>query len=155
MKTRTGLVLGIVGCFIFISMGLSFSQEPATQVETTPETQVEPQTQWLWGEVVSVDVANKTLVVKYLDYEIDQEKDITITTDDQTSYENVNSLSEIKIKDALSIDYIIGADGKNIAKLISVEKPESPMPETQTVETPQDTETLPQDINKEPSETQQ
>ena len=145
MKTRTGLVLGIVGCFIFISMGLSFSQEP----------QEEPQTQWLWGEAVSVDTTNKMLSVKYLDYETDQEKDIAITTDDQTSYENVNSLSEIKIKDALSIDYIIGADGKNIAKLISVEKPESPMPETQNVETPQETETLPQDINKEPSETQQ
>ena len=125
MKTRTGLVLGIAGCLIFISMGLSFSQEPATQVETTIETQAEPQTQWLWGEVVSVDVANKTLVVKYLDYEIDQEKDITITTDESTTYENVNSLSEIKINDALSIDYIVSADGKNIAKLISVEKPES------------------------------
>jgi hypothetical protein len=115
MEKRTGLVLGIAGCLIFISMGLSFSQE----------TQVEPQTQWLWGEAVSVDAANKTLVVKYLDYETDQEKDVAITTDDQTSYENVSSLSEIKIKDALSIDYIIGADGKNIAKLISVEKPES------------------------------
>ncbi len=145
MEKRTGLVLGIAGCLIFISMGLSFSQEP----------QEEPQTQWLWGEAVSVDATNKTLSVKYLDYETDQEKDIAITTDDQTSYENVNSLSEIKIKDALSIDYIIGADGKNIAKLISVEKPESPMPETQNLETPQDTETLPQDINKEPSETQQ
>ena len=145
MEKRTGLVLGIAGCLIFISMGLSFSQEP----------QEEPQTQWLWGEAVSVDATNKTLSVKYLDYETDQEKDIAITTDDQTSYENVNSLSEIKIKDALSIDYIVSADGKNIAKLISVEKPESPAPETQNVGTPQDTETLPQDINKEPSETQQ
>ena len=145
MKRKIGLVLGIASCFIFISMGLSFSQEP----------QEEPQTQWLWGEVVSVDTTNKMLSVKYLDYETDQEKDIAITADDQTSYENVSSFSEIKIKDALSIDYIIGADGKNIAKLISVEKPESPVPETQNVETPQDTETLPQDINKEPSETQQ
>jgi hypothetical protein len=145
MEKRRGLVLGIVGCLIFINIGLSFSQGP----------QEEPQTQWLWGEAVSVDTTNKMLSVKYFDYETDQEKDIAITTDDQTSYENVSSLSEIKIKDALSIDYIIGADGKNIAKLISVEKPESPMPETQNVETLQDTETLPQDINKEPSETQQ
>jgi hypothetical protein len=135
MEKRTGLVLGIAGCLIFISTGLSFSQEPATQAQTTPETQVEPQTQWLWGEVVSVDTTNKTLSVKYLDYEIDQEKDIAITTNDQTSYENVNSLSEIKIKDALSIDYIVSADGKNIAKLISVEKPESE-PSTQEGITP-------------------
>lgn len=137
MGKRMGLVLGITGCFIFISPGLSFSQEATAEIQAAPETEAELQRQWLWGEVVSVDTADKTLVVKYLDYEADEEKDIIITTDESTIYENVNSLPEVKINDALSIDYTVSTDSKNIAKIISVEKAESE-PASQEEITPED-----------------
>ncbi len=81
--------------------------------------------QWLWGEVVSVDNVKNQLVVKYLDYDADQEKEITITTDASTAFENARQLLDIKPQDTVSIDYTVNADLKNIAKNISVEKPEA------------------------------
>jgi hypothetical protein len=114
MRTKKFLVLGITASLIFISANLIFSQES-----------VEPDTQWVWGEVNTLDTQNKTILVKYLDYETDQEKEATINVDDKTTYENIKSIDEIKPKDVLSIDYIVSSDGKNIAKNISVEKPEN------------------------------
>lgn len=93
---------------------------PAQASVTSPATLTE--TQWLYGEVVSVDAAANTVTIKYLDYETDQEKEAVIAIDDKTSFENVASLGEIKPKDALSIDYVVGQDGKYIAKNISAEK---------------------------------
>jgi hypothetical protein len=67
---------------------------------------------------------NKALLVKYVDYEVDQEKEITFSLDDKTKLENVAALDEIKAKDSVSVDYIVTADGSNLAKSISVEKAE-------------------------------
>ena len=93
-------------------------------MNTTQPTS-EPETQWIWGEVVSADSASKSVTIKYLDYETDQEKDMVIGVDEKTTYENIKSIDDIKPKDTLSIDYIAGPDGKNVAKNISLEKPES------------------------------
>jgi hypothetical protein len=97
---------------------------PGTASEVAPETAVDIEMQWLWGEASAIDAQNKTLMVKYLDYETDQEKEMLLSIDDKTAFENVKSLEEIKVQDTLSIDYIIGADGKNAARNISVERPE-------------------------------
>ena len=91
----------------------------------TTQPPAEPETQWIWGEVVSADSASKSVTIKYLDYETDQEKDMVIGVDEKTTYENIKSIDDIKPKDTLSIDYIAGPDGKNVAKNISLEKPES------------------------------
>ncbi|MDD5409682.1 MAG: hypothetical protein PHC71_06295 [Candidatus Omnitrophica bacterium] len=97
---------------------------PAAQVPA----QNENDTQWTWGEVVNLDSAGKTITLKYLDYETDQEKDIVLGFDEKTSFENIKSFDEIKIKDTLSIDYIVGPDGKNMAKNISLESQDSSAP---------------------------
>jgi hypothetical protein len=78
--------------------------------------------------VISIDGQKGELAVKYLDYETDQEKEIVIGTDDKTAYENARSLVDIKPKDTLSIDYVVNAEGKNIAKNISLEQPETTAP---------------------------
>ena len=124
MKIKMSLVLGIMFSFILINTGLIFSQEQAAEKPPAQEVPSEPETQWIWGEVVSVDTASRKILVKYLDYETDAEKEINIDVDDKTTYENVKSVDEIKPQDTLSIDYIINPDGRNIAKDISVEKPE-------------------------------
>lgn len=141
MRKRT-FVLGIAVSFILISAGLIFSQEPAPEEKTAPESQSEPEILWLWGEAVSADAANKTIAVKYLDYETDEEKELTINADDKTTYENINSIGEIKPSDTVSIDYIVNPDGKNIAKNISVEKPEAALAPQQGA-----AETTPEDLN--------
>lgn len=128
MKKIIGLVLGVTVSLIFVSTGLIFSQEPPIQGGSVPETQTEPEIEWVWGEVVSSDAQNKTILIKYLDYETDQEKETTINIDDKTTYENIGSLEEIQPKDVLSIDYIVDLEGKNIARKISIEKPESIQP---------------------------
>lgn len=141
---KKGMFLAM--CFVFLTFGLSFSQPETTVELAAPEAETpapeaekpvleEAQTQWVWGEVVTVDAATKTMVVKYLDYETDQEKEIALEAAQDATYENISSFEEIKPKDAVSVDYIVSPEGKNIAKNISVEKqelqsaPEEVMPE--------------------------
>jgi hypothetical protein len=123
------------------------TEEPAATAEPakTPIQIVEPEVLWLWGEVASVDAANKVIVVKYLDYETDTEKEISINTDDKTTYENTKSTEEIKPQDTVSIDYIVDSAGNNIAKNISLEKAEA----AQVVE-PEGTEATPEEMTTPP-----
>ena len=132
MVKKTIMVISVVASVMLFS-GLAFlSAEENASAETTQGTE-DAQTQWIWGEVVSVDAASSSLVVKYLDYESEQEteKQITFATDSNTMFENVASLSEIKAGDTVSVDYVVGAEGKNTANTISVEKPESEQPAVQ------------------------
>lgn len=85
--------------------------------------------QWAWGEVTNLDPAANTVTLKYLDYETDQEKELVLAVDEKTTFENINSFSELKVKDTLSVDYTVGIDNKNIAKNISYEKPDAVAPD--------------------------
>jgi hypothetical protein len=136
MGLKKSFVLLVAVSLILISTGLIFGQDdtntttipPSMTLEPTmPELNpVEPEAQWVWGEVVSVDAANNQINVKFLDYETDVEKEVAINVDDKTTYENVQSINEIKPKDTVSIDYIVNPDGQNIARSISIEKAEEP-----------------------------
>lgn len=117
MRYSLGLTLGVIVSLIFVSLALS------------QEVQKESETLWLWGEVVSIDNQNNNLSVKYLDFETDQEKEMSINVDEKTTYENIKSLDELKPKDNVSIDYIPGLEGKNLAKNIVVENSEETLPE--------------------------
>ncbi|MCM8795293.1 MAG: hypothetical protein NC928_01165 [Candidatus Omnitrophica bacterium] len=103
---KKSLILGMGICLVLSN--LVFAQETETE--------------WVWGEVKSIDTQKKEILLKYLDYDTDEEKEITISVNEYTVFENVKSLDEIKLNDALSIDYVTTAEGKNLAKNISVEK---------------------------------
>lgn len=156
MRTRIALVIIITASLIFLGSKIVFSedviseqisqpqdiQSEVIQGGAVPETKTEPETQWVWGEVVTVDSVNKAISIKYLDYETDQEKEISISTNEKTTFENAASVEELKPTDTVSIDYI-SVDGENIAQNISVEKPEVPAaPQVQAPET----QTQPQDL---------
>ena len=144
MRTKICIILISIVSLIFLTANFNFAQEQLTP--ETAQTPSEPEVQWLWGEVVSVDTQNKIILVKYFDYESDIEKEITINVNDKTTYENVQSIDEIKPKDTVSIDYLVSLEGKSIAKNISVEKAEgSEVPQEET--TP---EQLPVEGNTEP-----
>lgn len=115
---------------IFLAISSIYAQQESAQAPAA-EAVTEPEAQWLWGEVISVDANTRQIAVKYFDYETDAEKEMTISADDKTTYENVKSILEIKPLDTLSVDYTVGLDGKNIAKNISVEKAESNLGVTQ------------------------
>lgn len=130
MRWKKFIIISLATSFILLNIGLNLAQEPETETQGeatgAEEEQVtsELQIQWLWGEVVSADPTNKTLLIKYFDYETDTEKEVSIILNDKTTYENVNSIDQIKPQDTVSIDYTVDAEGKNIAKNISVEKAE-------------------------------
>lgn len=126
MKRGVLLVSILAASLIFFNVALSSAQEKTIQPQATPGT--EPDMQWLWGEIVSVNADKSELMVKYLDYEADIEKDMAVGVDEKTTYENVKSINELKPQDTVSIDYITVADGKALAKNISVEKPETAQP---------------------------
>jgi hypothetical protein len=106
------------------SSPVATTEAPVSTPQQAP-AQNENDTQWTWGEVVSLDSAAKTVTLKYLDYETDQEKNIVLAIDEKTTFENIKSFDEIKVKDTLSIDYTVAPDGKNIAKNIGLESPDS------------------------------
>jgi hypothetical protein len=110
------------------------SQQPAAVQEkaaVTPAVPARPDvakpvpTEWLYGEINSVDIPAKSLTLTYLDYDTDIEKQVIVYVDAKTIFENVKSLEEIKPQDMVSVDYIIGTDGKSHAVTVSVEKPEN------------------------------
>ncbi|MEK6715556.1 MAG: hypothetical protein AABY43_05890 [Candidatus Omnitrophota bacterium] len=101
--------------------------------EAEPKTEpvkVEEDLEWVWGDVVSVDAEKGQLSVKYLDYETDTEKEIAFYIDEKTVFENAQNLGEIRPQDSASVDYAITNEGKNAARLISVEKNISETPES-------------------------
>jgi hypothetical protein len=126
------VLAGFVILVMFTTL-FTFAQEtitaPADSVVVTSEQQAvtpnENDTQWAWGEVTNVDNQAKSFTLKYLDYEADQEKELVINVDEKTTFENIQGFENIKIKDTLSIDYIVESGNKNIAKNISFEKPDS------------------------------
>lgn len=98
------------------------SNQRATSQQAT--SQKDSEVQWAWGEITNLDSQAKAVTLKYLDYETDQEKELVLVIDEKTTFENIEDFNELKLKDTLSIDYMIGADNKNIAKNISFEKPD-------------------------------
>lgn len=126
MRLNKGLIAVIAVSFILVNAGLSFGQEQ-TKAAPAQETE-EPELQFLWGEVVNLDLANKTILVKNLDYETDQERETPILVDEKTVFENFKSIEGLKQNDTVSVDYIITPDGKNIARNISLDSVEEDIP---------------------------
>jgi hypothetical protein len=124
-------VLALAVFLVFSSSVLSFAQQNSDLAPVVPAgseaaaTAKPVATEWLYGEVNSVDIAAKSMILTYLDYDTDIEKQATVYTDAKTIFENVKALEEVKPQDMVSIDYVIGADSKSLAVSISVEKPES------------------------------
>lgn len=125
MKYKNFLILCLAVSFLSTGITFTFSQEQDPQKQVPPEAQAGSEPQWLWGEVASVDNQKGELLVQYLDYDTDLEKEVNISVDGKTAYENTDSLIDIKPGDAVSIDFLSFSDGRNIAKKISVEKPET------------------------------
>ncbi len=113
---KTGIIALLVGLSIFFCNAFAFSQE------TNAPAPEYPQLEWLWGEVVSVDIGNNKITIRYPDYQTEQDKEITISVDGKTQYNNISSLADIKPQDALSIDYRVTVTGDNVAENISLDK---------------------------------
>lgn len=119
MKVLRSFLCGAM--VLFIGLGLALAQD-GDGMETVNQELKDLDVQWLSGEVANIDLKNNTIFVKYLDYEDNQWKEISMSVDSGTTYENIKSLDEIKPEDFLSIDYVTAPDGKNLAKNIGLDK---------------------------------
>lgn len=142
MKQGKLFISAILVSLITLNLNAVFAQDNApSQNNVTPSNETQESVpaqdetpapipsdsdiQWLWGEVSGVDTQKNEISIKYLDYETDNEKEIKITVEDKTTFENVKSINDIRVNDTISVDYVFSADGRYIAKNISVEKPEA------------------------------
>ena len=129
---KTIILCGFAMVIMAAIGGIVLAEEPAgaptdSVVITSDQQPISPKEtdmQWAWGEVTNLDNQSNTITLKYLDYETDQEQEMILAVDEKTTFENIKDFNELKLKDTLSIDYIRGADNRNIAKNISFEKPD-------------------------------
>ena len=77
----------------------------------------------IYGEVKAVNAAASGLSVQYYDYDSDEEKTAEIVVVKEAKIENAATLNDIKQGDWVDVSYTV-VDGKNVAKVVSVEKEE-------------------------------
>src|SRR3989338_5972745 len=122
---------------MMITISCAISQEPGAPqgpvaVETEKISAPAEGELSIYGEVQSVSIEKNSALVQYYDYDTDEEKTVELVLDKDTKLENANSLSDIKQGDWVDATYAV-SDGKNIAKIITVEKEEA-LPEMEPLE---------------------
>lgn len=135
MRSRHIIVIAAsVICSIIVAAPV-FSQDAGTaaapaQAVSAPAPVAEASSQEvaIYGEVQSVDGTASSLSVQYYDYDSDSEKTADIAVVATTKLENAAAIGEIKKGDWVDVTYVV-ADGKNAAKVVTVEKEEAPAPE--------------------------
>ncbi|MGD0336804.1 MAG: DUF5666 domain-containing protein [Candidatus Omnitrophota bacterium] len=135
MKLRISLITMALIFIALVVTGISFAEDAdIVHGGAYPQEKNESQMQWAWGEVTVVDPASGTLTVKYFDYDAGQDKELNVTVDEKTAYENISKIDDLKPGQNVSVDYSVLAEGKNIARNISLEKAEDTGTQTKTEE---------------------
>jgi hypothetical protein len=101
--------------------------QPAAAPAAAPAT-AQPKEIAIYGEVQSVDAAAGSIAIQYYDYDSDSEKTATVIVDKTSKIENAGMISDIKKGDWADVTYS-DKDGKNVAKVVTVEKEEAPATE--------------------------
>lgn len=107
------LILGLLVCSVY---SVTLAQEAGAKAGAEEEIEAE----YSWGVVSSISADQ--IVVTEQDYETDKEVAVTYTVNPETKLKNVDSLKDVKVGDSIEIDYVV-KDGKNMAKIITIEKP--------------------------------
>ena len=136
MKTRYLTIL-IVALIAMSSSAAAFAQTEekaaplaAAAVSAPAPAPEAPQAKEIaiYGEVQTVDAAAGQVAIQYYDYDSDSEKTATVMVDKDSKIENAGSLGDIKKGDWADVTYTV-KDGNNAAKVITVEKEETPATE--------------------------
>lgn len=115
-----------IGIIIFLLI-LGFASSPLAEeevteiVEETTETIEEADYSSAYGEVKAVDKEAKTITVSEYDYQKEKELDIIYLIKEDTEFEGVEDLSEIKEHDWVDIEYHIDEGQKRVADFVAVE----------------------------------
>ena len=130
---KIGLILVVMLAFSTLAMAENTSVNvsvPGVEVKVNaPGVNVEVDTEkTAMGPLVNIDPANKIILVKDFNYETEEFSELAISIDEKTTLENFKSIDELKQDDELTVDYIVRADGKNIATQITLEETEVAQP---------------------------
>lgn len=144
MKSPRIRTLSIACLLVLLVVVPAFSQEtdntsaseqtasaPAPAAEAAPQVKETA----IYGEVQAVDATAGTLSVQYYDYDSDSEKTAEIAVNIDTKLENVSALGDVKKGDWIDVTYVVNNE-KNVAKVVTVEKEETPAPEEAPREAP-------------------
>ena len=105
------------------------ASETAAPAQTESVKAANPEEVSIYGEIKSANIAANSITVQYYDYDSDNEKSVEIIADNNTKIEGVTTINDIKQGNWADINYAV-VNGKNIAKLISVEKEDDTTTET-------------------------
>ncbi|MCU0651846.1 MAG: hypothetical protein MUC39_02765 [Candidatus Omnitrophica bacterium] len=130
MKINKGLILISALFLVFVGVNIAVSNDESNIIRGPSMQPVipDPEMQWVWGEVLVADPVSNKIILKYLDYETENEKDMNISVNELTTYDNLSSLTQLKPTDTISVDYVVTPEGVNLAKNISIEKSEEISP---------------------------
>jgi hypothetical protein len=102
------------------------TKAPAAQAPAAPAVKEEaPKVSDLsiYGEVQSVNAQAGAMTVQYYDYDNDEERSTEIVIDGSTKLDNAKAIGDIKKGDWVDVTYAASV-GRNVAKVVSVEKEE-------------------------------
>lgn len=131
MKSKL-LTVGLIMGAMCAGHGISgfCQQETSVPVEENIISEADPvsvgeNVSWVWGEVKNMDYSSSSFTILYMDYQTDDERELTLTVNQDTKFEGISDFNSLKAHDTAGIDYLTEGD-KNIVKNISVEKLEEP-----------------------------
>ena len=116
------LLFGFSVFFLHNLLAAEEAKQPATQEVSPPAQEAAPaadETEFSYGTVKTVGADQ--LVVSEYDYDSDKDVDVTYSVPAGTKFENVTSAQEIKVGDAVDIDFLV-KNGQKTASSITVEK---------------------------------
>ena len=121
LKSKVIITLVAIS-FIFGGVVL-FAQEDSNSNSdnTSSQSKEAVAMEWVMGIVKSVNLEDKTIDVSYYDFENDEDKVITISTNDRTEYIGMK-LKDINPGDDIEVSYMYSNDGTPIAEAVITAK---------------------------------
>lgn len=118
----------VIVFLICLATAPAFSQNAANTPAAVTAPAATPQDKEIaiYGEVQSANSQSGVLAVQYYDYDSDSEKTADIVIGSDTKLENASAIGDIKKGDWVDVTYVV-KDGKNAAKVVTVEKEETPV----------------------------
>lgn len=109
-------------CAVIGIGSISLAQEAQDAASIPQSTTVE--NEYSYGTVVSVNKDTSELTISEYDWVNDKEANVTFIVDPKVEVENAASWKDITAGSEVDIEYVAEANGKKIAKYISVYTPE-------------------------------
>ncbi len=114
----------VCGLTLVMASSYGFSEEMSKDDSTNQSTATKTDAtarEWVMGIVKSVNLEGGTIDVSYYDFENDEDKVITISTNDKTEYIGMQ-LKDINPGDDIEVSYTYSNDGTPIAEAVITAK---------------------------------